>query len=101
MWPSKSLSRSASAAFAPASPPPTMTNVVDLVMNPAYLAQQFPQRQRVAHRVAAEVVVEVHPHVAPLVVPGADALGPPPQIVGGVGTGVHRGGFGGGQPYIH
>ena len=109
--PSKSLSRNASAAFAPASPPPTMTKVSDfddmtrryaaararrrhfgvlgrtLRLNvkppPISLRQghQLPEPAGVAHGVPAEVVVEVHVDPLALVMPRHDAVGPPAQVI--------------------
>src|ERR1700754_5313264 len=99
--PSKSLSRRDSTALAPASPPPTMTKVVELAMiaapfglrfhpTRAGLTHQVPQRERVADRVAAQIIVEIQPHVPSVAVPFGDPVGPPTQLVVRVAAGVDR-----------
>src|SRR5436305_6068142 len=91
MWPSKSLARSASAALAPASPPPTMANVDDVVMSAEPTRrQQLLQRACVADRVATEVVVEVHEHPPAFAAPFGDPVGPLVQLVVRVRPRVQR-----------
>src|SRR5262245_50197231 len=95
--PSKSLARNASAAFAAARPPPTMTKLDVSVIPSAYSppagrshAEERPQRPRVLPRVAVTVVVEIDQNIAALALPVGDQVGPPSQIVLGIRTGVQR-----------